>query len=242
MPPGKARRRVAAELISDLERIYQRKKAANKELTALLKATGTTLTEPARDRPLRRRPAAGRGRRHHPVPRPRRTSPPGTAPRRSTPPPATRSATGCPGPATGRSTGCCTSWPSSSSATPPKAAPTTTAKSPPGRHPMEAMRALKRRLSDIVYHQMITDARGSENGPGRTPGDDYWLQRGRLAPQRRHFGEVTSRTRHRRPYARKASPFSWPLPALSAGAGPQPPSSAVCLTTARTGAHYPGRE
>ena len=41
---GKARRRVAAELISDLERIYQRKKDANKELNALLAATGTTLT------------------------------------------------------------------------------------------------------------------------------------------------------------------------------------------------------
>ncbi len=41
---GKARRRVAAELVSDLERIYQRKKAADKELTALLKSTGTTLT------------------------------------------------------------------------------------------------------------------------------------------------------------------------------------------------------
>ena len=42
---GKARRRVAAELISDLERIYQRKKEANKELNALLAATGTTLTD-----------------------------------------------------------------------------------------------------------------------------------------------------------------------------------------------------
>ena len=42
---GKARRRVAAELISDLERIYQRKKDANKELTALLAATGTSLTD-----------------------------------------------------------------------------------------------------------------------------------------------------------------------------------------------------
>jgi hypothetical protein len=29
----------------------------------------------------------------------------------------------------------------------------------------------------------------------------YWLQRGRLRPQRRHFGEVTSRTRQQRPYA-----------------------------------------
>src|SRR3954449_11191582 len=42
---GKARRRVAAELIGDLERIYARKKAANKELTELLTATGTTLTD-----------------------------------------------------------------------------------------------------------------------------------------------------------------------------------------------------
>jgi transposase len=41
---GKTRRRVAAELIADLERIYARKKAANKELKDLLAATGTTLT------------------------------------------------------------------------------------------------------------------------------------------------------------------------------------------------------
>ena len=42
---GKTRRRVAAELIADLERIYQRKKAANKELTALVAAAGTTLMD-----------------------------------------------------------------------------------------------------------------------------------------------------------------------------------------------------
>jgi transposase len=42
---GKTRRRVAAELIGDLERIYARKKAANKELNELLAATETTLTE-----------------------------------------------------------------------------------------------------------------------------------------------------------------------------------------------------
>jgi len=40
---GKARRRVAAELIADLERIYARKKAADKELRELLEATGTSL-------------------------------------------------------------------------------------------------------------------------------------------------------------------------------------------------------
>ncbi|RHW22397.1 IS110 family transposase, partial [Nocardioides immobilis] len=42
---GKARRRVAAELIADLERIYQRKKAADKELAELIRATGSTLLD-----------------------------------------------------------------------------------------------------------------------------------------------------------------------------------------------------
>ncbi len=40
---GKARRRVAAELIADLERIYARKKAADKELRELIETTGTSL-------------------------------------------------------------------------------------------------------------------------------------------------------------------------------------------------------
>ena len=40
---GKARRRVAAELIGDLERVYQRRKAADKELKTLVAANGTTL-------------------------------------------------------------------------------------------------------------------------------------------------------------------------------------------------------
>jgi transposase len=35
-----------------------------------------------------------------------------------------------------------------------------------GKTPREAMRALKRRLSDIVYHQMTTDAKARETGPG----------------------------------------------------------------------------
>jgi transposase len=40
---GKTRRRVAAELVSDLERVYTRKKAADKELKELVAATGSTL-------------------------------------------------------------------------------------------------------------------------------------------------------------------------------------------------------
>jgi transposase len=42
---GKVRRRVAAELVGDLERLYKRKKAADKELTELVRATGTRLLD-----------------------------------------------------------------------------------------------------------------------------------------------------------------------------------------------------
>ncbi|WP_406081380.1 IS110 family transposase [Micromonospora sp. NBC_00858] len=42
---GKARRRVAAELIGDLERIYRRSKEADKELNELVASAGTTLMD-----------------------------------------------------------------------------------------------------------------------------------------------------------------------------------------------------
>lgn len=42
---GKVRRRVAAELVADLERTYKRKKAADKELRELVRATGTGLLD-----------------------------------------------------------------------------------------------------------------------------------------------------------------------------------------------------
>jgi xanthine/CO dehydrogenase XdhC/CoxF family maturation factor len=35
-----------------------------------------------------------------------------------------------------------------------------------GKTPMEALRALKRRLSDVVYRQMVADAKRLETGPG----------------------------------------------------------------------------
>jgi hypothetical protein len=35
-----------------------------------------------------------------------------------------------------------------------------------GKTTMEAMRALKRRLSDVVYRQMVIDAKQLETGPG----------------------------------------------------------------------------
>ena len=42
---GRTRRRLAAELVADLERIYERKKSADKELRELVKSTGTGLLD-----------------------------------------------------------------------------------------------------------------------------------------------------------------------------------------------------
>ena len=131
---GKTRRRVAAELISDLERIYARKKAANKELTELVAATGTALMDlpgigPSAPPGCSSRWATSPGSRTRP------TSRPGTALHPSTPRPAIRFDTDSHEPGTGRSTGSCTSWPASSSATPARAATTTNGRRPTARRP-----------------------------------------------------------------------------------------------------------
>jgi transposase len=162
---GKARRRVAAELISDLERAYQRKKAANKELNALLAATGSTLTS------LHGIGPSGASRLLAEVGDVTRfpdkahfASWNGTAPIDASSGDQVRHRLSRAGnrqinrvlhimavvqlrnPTEGRAY--------------------YDRKVAAGKTPMEAMRALKRRLSDIVYHQMITDARRAATGPG----------------------------------------------------------------------------
>jgi transposase len=162
---GRARRQVAAELISDLARIYQRTKAADKELTALLVATGTTLTS------LHGIGPSGAARllietgdiTRFPT-RAHFASWNGTAPIDASSGDHIRHRLSRAGnrqinrvlhimavvqlrnPTEGRAY--------------------YDRKVAAGKTPMEAMRALKRRLSDIVYRQMITDARAAATGPG----------------------------------------------------------------------------
>ena len=68
-----------------------------------------------------------------------------------------------------------------------------------GKTRMEAMRCLKRRISDAVYRQLVADARTAATrvgtGPGGHCGAYSRIQRGRPAPAHRHFGSATSRTR-----------------------------------------------
>ena len=126
---GKARQRVAAELVADLERIYQHKKSATlNSPTSSPPPAPACSTCPASARP--ERPGYWSRSQTSPASRTGRTSRPGTAPHPSTPPPPTRSATASPARGTGRSTACCTSWPASRSATPARAATTTNARRP----------------------------------------------------------------------------------------------------------------
>jgi transposase len=164
-PAGQARRRVAAELISDLERIYQRKKAADKELTTALKATGTTLMSLEGIGPsgaarllvevagIARFPDRG----HF-------ASWNGTAPIDASSGDHVRHRLSRAGnrqinrvlhimavvqlrhPSKGRGY--------------------YDRKVAAGKTPREAMRALKRRLSDVVFRQMMADARAARTGPG----------------------------------------------------------------------------
>ena len=188
---GKTRRRLAAELVADLERIYARKKAADKELTELVKATGTGLLD------LHGIGPSGAARllvevgditrfpdRNH------FASWTGTAPidassgdhvrhrlsrggnRQINRVLHTMATVQLRNPTQGRSY--------------------YDRKKTTGNTSMEAMRCLKRRLSDTVYRTMLDDlATTSRTGPGGQRGDDSDSSATGSQPQHRLFGPAT---------------------------------------------------
>ena len=128
---GKTRRRLAAELITELEAIDRKIKTCKKEITAHVQAHGSTLLQLHGIGPSSAaRLLADVGDIRRFASRDHFASWNGTAP---LPHPVSSCATGSPAPATGGSTAHCTSWPSSSCATQPKDAPITTPARPPGR-------------------------------------------------------------------------------------------------------------
>ena len=61
-----------------------------------------------------------------------------------------------------------------------------------GKKQKEALRCLKRRISDAIYRQLVADAlRERKRGPGRALRGVTHIQRGRLSPAHRHFGSAT---------------------------------------------------
>ena len=158
--------RVAAELVADLERIYLRKKAADKELIELVKApapgcsTCTASVPPAQPGCWSRSvtsPGSPTG----------ATSRPGTAPHPSTPPPATTSATAYPAAGNRQINRVLHIMATVQLRNPTEGRAYYDRKNAAGKTSMESMRCLKRRLSDIVYRTMVNDLAATQaTGPG----------------------------------------------------------------------------
>ena len=65
-----------------------------------------------------------------------------------------------------------------------------------GMPSMMAMRALKRRLSSVVFARMLADQKRREAGPGGQRGTTPDSSVTGPDPGHRPFGQATSRTRH----------------------------------------------
>ena len=199
---GKTRRRVAAELISDLERIYARKKAANKELNQLLHETGTTLTELHGIGPssaarllvdvgdITRFPSKA----HF-------ASWTGTAPIDASSGDHVRHRLSRGG---NRQINRVLHIMAVVQLRNPTEGRALLRPQDGRRQDLDGSHALPQ--TPTIRRHLPTTARrrdaAIQDGPGRTPGDDTSIQRGRLTPRHRHFGSVTSRTRHSKPRTR----------------------------------------
>jgi hypothetical protein len=108
-----------------------------------------------------------------------------------------------------------------------------------GKTSMEAIRCLKRRLSDQVYRQMINDARVSATSPGGHTGTATGSSVADFNPSAGTSEKSLPGPATCDPTPARRSTLQV-APEPPSHAGPQSTSSAVCLTTARTGAHLRG--
>jgi transposase len=192
---GKIRRRLAAELVTDLERIYARKKTADKELRVLVAATGTGLLD------LHGIGPSGAARllvevgditrfpdRNH------FASWTGTAPIDASSGDHVRHRLSRGGNRQINRTLHMMATVQLRNQTEGRAY--YDRKKNTGKSSMEAMRCLKRRLSDTVYRTMLADlaqhSAGTEvTGPGGQRGNDSDSSATGSQPQQRHFGQAT---------------------------------------------------
>jgi len=97
-----------------------------------------------------------------------------------------------------------------------------------GKTHKEALRCLKRRISDAIYAALVADARQaaavtSPEGPGGQPGNHSVSRAAGSHPAHRHFGQATP------------GPATTPRPGTTAGPAPVPPNRA----RRRRAAHSP---
>ena len=167
---GKTRRRLAAELVGDLEQIYARKKAADKELKAWSpRPAPGCWTCTASDPPVP--PGCWSKSVTSPGSPTATTSRPGPAPHPSTPPPATSCATACPAAGNRQINRALHMMAVVQLRRATEGRAYYDRKKATGKTANEAMRCLKRRLSDAVYRTMLDDLAQTTKvtGPGWAP-------------------------------------------------------------------------
>jgi transposase len=188
---GKTRKRIATELVADLEKIYARTKAADKELTELVKATGTRLLDLHGIGPsgaarllvevgdITRFPDRG----HF-------ASWTGTAPIDASSGDHVRHRLSRGGNRQINRVLHVMAVVQLRNTTEGRAY--FDRKKASGKTSMEAMRCLKRRLSDLVYKTMLEDlVAAQQTGPGGQPGNDSDSSATGSQPQHRLFGQAT---------------------------------------------------
>jgi transposase len=188
---GKTRRRVAAELVADLERVYARSKAADKELKTMVAATGTSLMN------LHGIGPSGAARLLVEVgditrfpDRDHFASWNGTAPIDASSGDQVRHRLSRAGNRQINRVLHIMAVVQLRNDTEGRAY--YDRRKADGKTSMEAMRALKRRLSNIVYRQMLDDAvQAKMTGPGGQRGNDSDSSATGSQPQRRYFGQAT---------------------------------------------------
>src|SRR5262249_9870038 len=125
-----------------------------------------------------------------------------------------------------------------------------------GKTPKEALRALKRKISDAPCKHLKADAARAAAGPGGQPGNGSSASPAGLHPERRLFGQATPGpvpTLRSRPAASKAAcraqqgqapacPLFLPPGAVEApvtAGGRRPSRAARCASTLETGGTAP---
>ena len=166
---GKTRRRLAAELITELVGIDKLIKTANRELHEMIVATGSSLRELSA---LARPEPAGCSATSvtSPGSPTATTSHPGPAPRQWTPPAATSSGIGSPASGNGRINRVLHIMATVQLRNPTDGRAYLDHRKATEKASMEAMRCLQRRRSDIVYNRMRDDAQRLAASPGLHPG------------------------------------------------------------------------
>jgi transposase len=151
------RHRQAVELVDELDHLDVVLKDSRARMITAVAASGTTVKEIFGVGPIVARMLIGYS--GDPTRFTTAATPPVPAPPRSSSPPEAGSPTVCPAAGTAGSTTRCTSPRSPRSATATAlAAITTTASAPRDTPAREAIRALKRRLSDVVWRHLVADA------------------------------------------------------------------------------------